>query len=78
MHTTDISMCNRHVLATSVCHQNKPHSKAIRQYAKRTKALLPSAYLYIKITKLHQKIVSHLQGCLGAIILWYIDKNMPI
>ena len=60
MHTTDISMCNRHMWATTTYHQNKSYSKSKRQYAKRrTKAILPSAYLHIKITTCHQKL-SHI------------------
>ena len=78
MHTTDISMCNRHMWATTTHHQNTSYSKAIRQHAKiRTKAILPSAYLHIKITKYHQKIILHLGGHLGAVNLRYNVKNMP-
>ena len=46
------------MLATTTYHQNKSYSILIRQYAKRrTKALFPSAYLFIKITKAHQTII---------------------
>ena len=49
-----MSLSHRHMLATTTFHQNKTYSKSIRQYA-----LFPSAYLFIKITKYHQKIISH-------------------
>ena len=63
MCTTDISMCNRHMWVTTAHYQNKSYLQSIRQYAKRsTKAILPSAYLHIKITKYHQKIILHLGG----------------
>ena len=66
------------MLATTIYHQNKSYSKSIRQYARRrTKALFPSAYLFIKITTYHQKIISHSWGCLGLVTLWYNVKNMP-
>ena len=62
--------------ATTTHHQNKSYSKSIRQYDKRrTKAILQSAYLHIKITKYHQEIISHLRGCLGAVSLWYNVKK---
>ena len=66
------------MLATTAHHQNKSYSESIRQYAKRrTKVSFPSAYLFIKITKYHQKIISNSEGCLEAVTLWYNVKNMP-
>ena len=45
-----ISICHRYMLATTPHPQNKSYSESIRQYARRrTKALFPSAYLFIKI-----------------------------
>ena len=77
MHIIIISTCHRHMLTTTTHHQNKSYSESRRQYAKRrTKALFPSANLFIKNTKCHQKIISHSGGCLGAVILWYSVKNM--
>ena len=71
-------MCNRHIWATTAHHQNKSYSQSIKQYAKRRpKAILPTVYLHIKITKCHQKIILHLGGCLGAVTLWYNVRNMP-
>ena len=73
-----ISTNHRHMLATTTHHQNKSYSESIRQYVKRrTKALFPSAYLVIKITKYHQNVISHSGGCLGAVTLWFNVKNMP-
>ena len=73
-----ISICHRHMLASTTYHQNKSYSISIRQYAKRrTKALFPSAYLFIKISKCNQKIMSHSGGMSRAVTLWYNVKNMP-
>ena len=70
MHISNISICHRYMLATTTYHQNKSYSKLIRQYAnRRTKALFPSDYLFIKITKYHQKTISHSGRCLGAVTL---------
>ena len=78
MHIIITSICHRHMLATTAHHQNKSYSESIWQYAKRrTKALFPSAYLFIKNAKYHQKIISHSEGCLGTVTLWYNVKNMP-
>ena len=73
-----ISICHRHMLATTTHHQNKTYSESIRQYAKRrTKALFPSAYLFIKNIIYHPKITSHSGGCSGTVIIWNNVKNMP-
>ena len=78
MHIIIISICHRHMLATTThYHQDKSYSESIRQYAKRrTKAPFPSPYLFIKNTKFHQKIISHSEGYLEAVTLWYNVKNI--
>ena len=55
-----ISTSHRHMLATTAHQQNKSYSKSIRQYAKSTKALFPSAYL-LKLLNVIRKLY-HIQG----------------
>ena len=66
------------MLANTAYHQNESYSKSIRQYAiRKTTAQFPSAYSIIIITKYHQKLISCLRECLGAVTLMYNVKNMP-
>ena len=74
-----ISISHKHMLPTTAYHQNKSYSESIRQYAKRrTEALLPSAYLFIEITKCHQNYLTFRRMSRGCHLMIQCQKHAKI